>query len=154
MKKIIIIALLAVLSLSVKAQKWKYSTKVDEMTSDKLYFATIDSEPDNSTHTGITVRYSEGKNQVILSIEHGMFNIEVSGYITNTKVYVKFDDGNIETFYADPAKDNVYNLLFLHRANNFIKKLKASKKIFIKTEVYSKGSMIFSFNTDGLQWDH
>jgi len=159
MKKSILIVLLAIISLSVSAQKdttkiseWDYSNKVDEMTLDKSFYATLYNESDknNPVISALIIRYSNGKTEVLLFIHNALFNASTYGQ----QISVKFDDDKIETYNCSLPSDNTFNLLFIGSPKNFLKKIKSSKKLLLKANLYDKGDQIFHFNTDGLQWDY
>jgi len=152
--------LLASLLLSVKAQtkkdtveseNWRYSEEINEMTGKKTFRASTESSVvDEDTQSSITVRYMDGKNEVLFIVASAMFNIKVGAY----QIDAKFDDGKIEKYLCDKSDGDNFQLVFIYKNNTFIKKLKESKKLLIQCSLYQKGEKVFKFDTSNLKWGH
>ncbi|HEY4194701.1 MAG TPA: hypothetical protein VGM63_04145, partial [Mucilaginibacter sp.] len=151
--KTLITLWLVILCLSANAQTensklyWSYSDKVNEMTSDHSYYAETSDNTADVTAT-ITVRYSKGKNDVLLTVNGAIFNMTVDGMFFK----VKFDDSKIEKLSAVGSSSGGYDTIFVYATKSFIKKLKASKITFIEIELYDHGTHTFKFKTAGLVW--
>ena len=89
---------------------------------------------------------------VYFSISKGQFN----GGIDGGKVLVKFDGGNIETYYYTTANDRSMDVIFLSgKKSQFIAKLKEAKSIKVQTGFFQEGDRTFTFTTpSGLVWEH
>lgn len=151
-------ALLAFLCLSVKAQSdttktsdWEYSSSVNEMTNDKSFYAqTISDVNDANLTLELLVRYSNKENEVIITIQNAIFDIQLNGI----NIEAKFDDGKIDKYGCTTSKTNMFTTIFVYREKTFIEKLKKSKKLFIQVDVSGHGREVFKFNTENLVWDH
>jgi hypothetical protein len=160
MKKLILISLATILCLSIKAQtktdtvtseNWKYSERTNEMTNKKSYYAeTYSSILDDGTNTALTVRYLKDENDVLFTIGKALFNTGIGDY----EIQVKFDDGKIEKYRCDKAANNDFQTVFVHKANEFIKRLKSAKIVLIQCNIYQRGDMVFHFDLSGLKWEH
>lgn len=165
MKKLSLLLLLTTTGLSVKAQtsidtlnsNWAYSSKVNEMTNDTSYYAETSDNTNKVTAT-LTVRYSNGKNEVLITANNGVLNFQSSSYqgivFTTLTFKAKFDDDDIETWRANPSSDGSYRTGFIKAPQRFTKKLKKSKVTFIQVVIYNDGVYTFKFNTKNLIWDH
>lgn len=131
---------------------WEYSEQADEMTSEKYFFASIYNEQtvENPIISDLTIRYKNGKNEVVFGLSQALFNVDLYGEL----ISVKFDDGKIETFRCSKGANNNFNILFIGSEKKFIRELKNSKKLLIKVNLYKEGDAFFHFNTEGLKWEH
>ncbi|MEG0012245.1 MAG: hypothetical protein RR706_08805 [Muribaculaceae bacterium] len=141
------------------APNWEYSTGVDEMESDSIYYATCTSTNgvelkralnDELCKMDITIRYSDKQNEVLLVTNAGT----LSGVATGQTVRVKFDDGKVEDVYCSGASSLNGKVIFVSKAKRFIEKLKVSKKVKIEAEFVMEGNGVFDFDTEGLKWNY
>lgn len=141
------------------ATRWKYEEQVDQMSDKTAYFATIQSsniETFDFPHQGgsymyLTVRESpQYGTDVIIRIVPGMFNTHYDG----TSVKVRFDDEKAYNVSCNEPDDRSNDVLFLTGAKSFISKLKSHKRLLINAEFYQEGVRTFTFDIDGLQWEH
>jgi hypothetical protein len=136
---------------TLNSQNWFYSQSQNEMTGKFSYFAKLLNEPsDNKMNVVLMVRNQEGKNNVMLVIGGGLFNISGDYY----QIQLKFDDGSIDSYWTDVAADNQFNLVFMRNPNNIIKKMKQAKHIFMSAYIYGKGENVFRFEVQNLVWEH
>src|SRR6185437_7647823 len=146
MKKYILILLFGFLWVSASAQSdtssnWSYSDKINEMTNDHSYYAET-SDNTQDVKATLTVRYMKKSNEVIFTVNGGIFNIIGSGMMFKAK----FDNNSIDTF-GSIKSDSGYDTFFVYGTNRFLKKLKQSKVLFIQYNIYNHGVYTFKFNT-------
>lgn len=143
-----------------KASNWEYDTKKDEMSEKNTYYAWATSEntvnfsfPYNGgSQLSICLGHSDqnNKNFAYLHISKGQFAEAFEGGIR-----VKFDDGKLLNYAVkadmDPAKMDNDNL-YIQNTNDFIKKLKSSKKVKLEVSFFDEGYKVFNFDVEGLDW--
>ena len=129
------------------------------MATDTDYLAAIAStnqlqfkEPNDGGSTGIlTLRHLTGKNRLTLTITKGRF---MSNNPDGERVKIKFDNGRATAYDCDPGIDGKMDMLYIHSANNLIRKLSRTKKLVIEAEFLNEGPQQMYFNVDGLKWGH
>lgn len=129
---------------------WYYSAKKDPMTDELSYMAINISTNKNkvcgkSTNLSIYLHY-ENIGLVGLGLQGGMFRTEKL-----PMAYIRFDDGEIETYsVCADTPQNVY----LMQYDELVRKLKGAKKVTVKIECGDGGTSTFTFNVEGLHWNH
>lgn len=138
---------------------WVYNESVDEMTDKTCYYASIISEnsvdfdfPYNGGSTlKLTLRDSPqfGKDAYIY-ISQGQFNPSYN----NEKIKIRFDNNDPYTMKCGTPADFSTDLLFILDYKKLVKELKKAKTMKISASFFSEGTRTFTFNVDGLEWDH
>jgi hypothetical protein len=140
------------------AKSWKYSEKVDKMSSETNYYASIDANEklkfdfpyDGGSVANLTVRNKGKENEIILSVSKGQFNSKIE----NNTVRIKFDDEKpIEVPYTEPSSGSS-DLIFIGTEKEVIAKLLTAKKVLIEAEFFNEGNRQMEFNVDGFKWGH
>lgn len=139
------------------ANTWSYSTDSDKMTSNKIYYASLDANehlylkfPYNGGVTAsINVRYRDGENDAWLEISKGQF---LANAIRNQDIRVRFDSLKAITYSCGAASDGSSQTLFIP-ATSFIQHLKNSRHLVIQAQLYDNGVQEMEFNTQGFTWN-
>lgn len=99
----------------------------------------------------LTIRQSPqyGKD-IYIHISKGQFNCGVYG----ENIKVRFDDDKPITFNCIEPSDHSSDLLFIQNYKKFITRLKTASTIKIAVEFFNEGTRTFTFNTQGLDWEH
>ena len=145
---------------SEPATRWQYSEETDEMTDKTNYFAQIGSENtadfdfpyEGGSKLWLTLRnHAEYGKDICIQISRGQFNANI---IDGQTVTLRFDDEKPFTVTGMPASDGSMDLLFLRNYKKIAEKLKTAKKLLIKVEFFQEGNRTFTFDVEGLQWEH
>lgn len=140
---------------------WHYDESTDEMTDKTAYSAWIESEnsvdfdfPYNGgSYLKFYLRNSPqyGKD-AYMRISKGQFDVDYSG----TKVMVKFDDKEPMTLTCVEASDSSTDILFFRDGDygKLVKCLKEAKTMKIQAPFFTEGNRTFTFNVEGLEWNH
>ena len=130
---------------------WVYQEKVDPLTDEVSYIADCTSEEEQTVcgyltplHLGIS--NNRGFNFVMLAVEQGRLRRD-----RFPMAYVRFDNGEVEMWSVTTEAPNLQHIVDRER---FLTQLKRSKKCAIKIETYDGGTATYTFNTEGLVWDH
>lgn len=143
---------------SSSSKGWNYSEKVDKMSSETNYFASIDANEklkfdfpyDGGSVATITVRNKNKENEILLSVSKGQFNSKIE----NNTVKIKFDDEKaIEVPYTEPSSGSS-DVIFIGTEKEVIAKLKTAKKVLVEAEFYNEGNRQMEFNVEGFKWEH
>lgn len=137
---------------------WNYQEGEDKMTSEKIYFASIESKEllqfqfpfDGGVTATLTIRNKDKKNDVYLKVEKGQFNCTIEGM----NIKIRFDDEQPITFNCVEPSDGSMDKIFIHNTSMLISKLKKTKQIIIQAEFYNEGLKQMTFNVLDFQWDH
>lgn len=144
----------------VPQPNWSYSTDEDKVRGSTSYYARttstnsiFQSSPyDGQTTMDMLVREREGRgSDVLLIISSGQMMCPSYEGCEGT---VRFDDGPAEPVSFDGPADNSSETIFVSDADDFIAKLKKSKKVVIEKTLYQAGNPQFEFNVEGLKWEH
>lgn len=145
-------------STGAPASDWSYTERKDELRDKTAYYAKIDSS--NSVTFGfpyggpqslmMTVRSSPhfGRD-VLFQIPSGQFTCGID----DCRGMISFD-GKAEPLTLVEPSDHSSDVLFAKYGDAIIRKIKASKKVIVELTFYQEGSRQFTFNTEGLKWDH
>ena len=142
-----------------KRSAWEYTESVDEMTDKTAYFATVYSENsvdfdfpyDGGSTLSFTIRQSpQYGNDMYIHISKGQFNSGISG----TKIKVRFDDNDPIPVNCTTPSDYSSDILFLKGFDKLLKHLKESKTMKINVEFFNEGAHTFTFDVNGLEWNH
>lgn len=155
MKKLLILICLSLVAFSINAQ-WKYSTKKDEMSDEKIYEASLRCN---------NIRYFDfpyhGGSRLFLYIRnHPRWGTDVyiwlsNGQLLDKNIVVRFDNSSAETYYTNEPADYSSDTLFISDEKEFIEKAKKAKRIKIQVPIYNEGNVVFTFNTNTpLIWEH
>lgn len=141
------------------ASAWQYSEQIDEMTDKNTYCAytvstnevTFDFPYEGGSSLTFTIRDSPqyGKDMYI-RISKGQFNAKYNG----TKIKVRFDDDPAFDVYCNESSDLSMDILFLRGYNKILPKLKKAKTMKIAAEFFNEGVRTFTFDVEGLEWNH
>lgn len=137
------------------ADKWTYSSDVDEMTSKKSRTAMIESE--NSVefdfpyqgpqHATLVLRdHPSYGRDVLLMIQRGQ--ILCQSYETCT-IRIRFDDGEPSSWEAIGPGDNSSTSIFIQGAERFRQRMRKAKVVRIQIPVYQEGRPTFEFQVAG-----
>lgn len=149
----------AVVETVQSTSPWSYFTDTDEMTDAETYYATVESEnevefefPYNGGSTlGLTLRKSpKFGTDVYIKISKGQFMSSISG----VPVSLRIDSEKAFKTTANGASDGSSDVLFLSNAKSLIKKLKTAKTLKVEVEFFQEGYRTFTFNVEGLEWEH
>lgn len=129
---------------------WYYWDQKNPITDQVLKFAQNQSENQEkvgygSTILGLGLSYTGEVTAINFVISSGAFRSDLP------QVYVRFDNGAIETFGC--MTDGSQSLYILD-AERFMKGLKQSKLFVIQVEPSSGGKVSFTFNNSGLEWNY
>lgn len=132
--------------------QWKYSTKTDPMTDKITHYADIYSENTNyiyggDTQLGINISYEEGSPHPIVLMGLGSW-CTFRDYFP--LLYYRFDGGEME---KQAYKATAKNVIFIG-TEDWVNKLKNSKKLACKIELADGSTATFTFDTSGLKWDY
>jgi hypothetical protein len=136
---------------------WQYKQQEDKMGRGKIKTATIksvnkvefDFPYEGAQRATLQLRsHPEYGLDLILSIEKGQF---VCG-VYDCPVEIKFDDAKAEKYGGSLPDDNSSDTLFLTNQTFFVDSAKKSKKILIEASFYREGSVVFTFDSAGLEW--
>lgn len=142
-------------------QNWVYENTIDPMSSQVTHFAWVESE----NFLSFDFPYA-GEQQGILTLrEHPKYGLDVmmtieKGQILcqsyrDCQVTVRFDEEESMTWSAVGPEDNSSRSLFLRRPEDFLNRLKKSKKVAIQFTVYHGGNPVLIFPVSelhDLQW--
>lgn len=141
-----------------KIETWSYSEYTDKITNKLVKVATLKSSnyhtfdfPYNGrTYATITIRsHPKYGKDIILEMDQGQF---VCSVYSDCSVDIRFDEGAPFNVSAGEPSDNSSNVLFLRGYEKLLRKIKASKKMYISTTVYQNGSPVYEFNTEDLKF--
>jgi hypothetical protein len=138
--------------------KWKYSQEADKMTSDSIYFESVNANDlldlkfpyNGGVVARLIIRNMRGENDAMLRLSSGQFNKSIDGY----RVKARFDNKKMKTLYCSGSSDGDNSYVFLNYAHSFISKVKKSKHLIIEAELYDNGIQQMKFNITGLNWRH
>lgn len=138
---------------------WEYSEEIDEMTDKTTYIASINStnevefgfpyEGGSSLRLILRDSPQYGKD-IMISISSGQFNTDIYG----TKIKVRFDDAPAFDVKCNEPSDVSSDVLFLTNYSKLIKLMKESKTLKINAEFFQEGVHTFTFDIEGLKWEH
>ena len=140
---------------------WTYSETVDEMTDKTCYMASVVSENsaefgfpyDGGSFLTFVIRDSPqyGKDMFI-AISKGQFNCSFNG----EDIKIRFDSNEAFTVHCNGPSDMSQDYIFLNQRdfNKILKLLKESKTMKINVEFFNEGAHTFTFNVEGLEWNH
>lgn len=137
------------------ADKWTYSSDIDEMTSKKSRTGMIESE--NSVefdfpyqgpqHATLVLRdHPSYGRDVLLMIQRGQ--ILCQSYETCT-IRIRFDDGEPSSWEAIGPGDNSSTSIFIQGAERFRQRMRKAKIVRIQIPVYQEGRPTFEFQVGG-----
>ena len=135
--------------------QWTYSHDTDEMTGKVSHVATVSSEntlefefPYNgSQHARLSLRrHPRWGSDVIVGIEKGQF---LCTSYEGCTVLVRFDNGEPQSFSANPAADHSTETIFIDNYDRFLSKMRTAKQVRISPKVYQQGNVVFTFDVAG-----
>lgn len=138
---------------------WEYSEYPDEMSDDTTYLASVVSENsvdfdfpyDGGSTLTLTVRKSpQYGSDIYIKISKGQFNSGIYGQ----KIKVRFDESKAFDVNCRTASDGSSDLLFLTNYKKLVKQLKDAKVLKVSCEFWNEGTRTFTFNVEGLKWEH
>jgi hypothetical protein len=137
---------------------WIYADSKDEMTDKKEYIARIISSDiaslsppyEEGAELSMSLVTSGSNTNVLIKSSTGQINDDYD----NPTLFVRFDDEKPERWSVVESSDNDPTIRFIENDNQFVKKLKNSKKVKISVEFFQDGIHVFNFKTEGLKWEH
>lgn len=138
---------------------WEYSEYPDEMSDDTTYLASVVSENsvdfdfpyDGGSSLKLTIRKSpQYGSDIYIKISKGQFNSGIYGQ----KIKMRFDENKAFDLNCKTASDGSSDLLFLTNFKKLLPQLKQSKTLKISCEFWNEGTRTFTFNIEGLKWEH
>jgi hypothetical protein len=156
MSKLILMVMLAALSNSAWAAKWKYETYKDEMTGRTETYATKESDntvkfksPYKIRQHGNIMIINDGE-EVLFSIPEGKIKCSGENEIRGTcSISVKFDKNKAVQVGAKEFGDDSTTIEITEP--DFLKNLIAAKKIRIQVEADQNGRPEFTFDVRKLK---
>lgn len=139
---------------------WRYEEKTDEMTDQKIYFATCVSTnkeefefPYNGGSTlSIIIRNTGNQNEVIFYLSKGIMNASMG--MGNEYIQIRFDNAKAEKYVYASSANGSLEYAFPSHSQDIINKLKSAKTVKVEVPVFNTARTIFNFNTEGLIWEH
>ncbi|MCF8339213.1 MAG: hypothetical protein K9I74_14645 [Bacteroidales bacterium] len=136
---------------------WKYSENTDNMTGKPWYYAKIQSTTfldfefpyKGGSEAYLHVRYKDGQNDVMLSIDPGQF---MPG--NNQYVRVRFDQEEPVTVGYNLPEDGSMDVIFLKQPQRIIEGIRGHRKITIEAPFYQEGRQQMEFFSDNFKWEH
>ncbi len=130
---------------------WKYQTRTDPLDDAVSYLAVVQSDNkasvcDEKTYLYLGLCRNTYGNYVMLHVERGMLRQD-----RLPMAHVRFDGGEVEMWSVRPDGEQTHHIV---GADEFIQKLKKSKKCAVRIETQDGSSATFTFNTRGLVWNH
>lgn len=144
---------------TTKRTDWVYNETIDEMTDKASYTASVVSENsvdfDFPYQGGSTLQFTlrddpQYGHDAYIRISSGQFNTSFNG----TKIKIRIDSNDAMTFNCNEASDGSQDILFLKGYERIVKALKDAKTMKISAEFFSEGTRTFTFNVEGLEWNH
>ena len=140
--------------------QWQYTQEKDEMRGATTYRATNESInearfgfPYGTSGASIVLRKDpKYGNDIMFIIQSGQFTC-----FDGCSISVKFDDQKLERYSMVGTDDGSSDVLFINGNKNlkrFIDKLRQSKKVIIEASFFDHGREQFTFDTQGLKWEH
>lgn len=140
---------------AIQNSKWNYSSGEDEMSSDKIYSAVVQSnnfanfdfpyEGNQYARLSLRIHPRYGKD-VIFRIDEGQ--IQCNSY-SGCSVLVRFDDKKAVRYSAAESSDNNPKIIFIRDYNKFVENMRNSKTVKISAEIYHEGNPVFEFDVSG-----
>lgn len=135
------------------AEKWRYTSDVDQMSGARSVFALISSEntfqfgfpyagPQRAT---LTLRKHPRHGQdVIVSIERGQFLCS-----TSCDYLIRFDDGRASAFTMREPESNDSTLLFVQNTGRFMDAMRGARTVRIEGKFFQQPPVVFEFDVSG-----
>lgn len=138
-------------------EKWIYEDLKDEMRNEMTETALLRSDTihdlqfpyEGGSKLGIILYKRKDSRDAVISISKGVIMITYG----NSKIHVKFDDGEVISYVVSSPKAGVHNAVVVYDQKDFLKRLRAAKKIIIEAPIYDKGDLQFTFTNPGLKLD-
>jgi hypothetical protein len=135
--------------------QWEYSHNPDEMTGNVSHTASVQSENtvefdfpyQGAQHGRLTIRrHPRFGNDVIFGIERGQL---LCPSYDGCSVLVRFDDGQPQSFSANPPADHSSETIFIANYERFVTRMRSAKVVRISPKIYQQGNVVFTFAVDG-----
>lgn len=146
---------------TTQESKWEYETEKDEMRNASTYLArnssinTVDlGFPYHATPLTLLLRKDPKYGSDIIFVINGQY---AAGCFNGCKISAKFDNGKIENYAMVGSDSGGNDTLFIESKKSqkaFMDKLRKSKKLVIEASLYNYGEAQFSFDIQGLKWEH
>lgn len=142
------------------SSRWTYSQDEDKVRGGITYYAETvstnsiaQSFPYSDTTTmKVIVRKSPAYGtDVLLTISSGQMMCPSYDGCSGT---VRFDDGPAQRISFNGPADNSSDTVFVVGAKSFISKMKRAKRVVIEKTLYQAGNPQFTFEVEGLKWEH
>lgn len=130
---------------------WNYQDQTDPMTDKVSHIAHCVSNETQSICGSRTLLHlgllNDGSNNyVMLSVQGGVLRQNKL-----PMAHVRFDSGEVEMWSVMADGATTHHIV---KSTEFINRLKKSKKCAIKVEAQDGGTGTYTFNTEGLIWNH
>lgn len=132
---------------------WSYSTSVDKMSEEVIYYSSIKSIntvnfdfPYNGTQRAELVLRKHPRSGTSI-----MFSLNKAHFLcnrTDCHILIKFDDDPAQEYKISYPADLSRNLVFIEENDDLTLKFKKSKKILIEAMFYNHGKEVFEFNSE------
>lgn len=137
-------------------QKWNYDIDTDEMTGEKIYFASCESKNteylefpyEGGTKLILTIRNMNGKNKIYVKINKG----QLQTY--DKYVSIRLDNGKVTNYSLRGSSDGDSKFAFIYAGNSLISQFKKASVIKIQLPFYRNGKRTFTFEPGILEWNH
>lgn len=138
--------------------QWTYSESKDKMDNSITRTASIKSENridfkfpySGGTSFTLSLRKKNSNQDVMLTCSKCQFTGQLA--FDNETLRIKFDDEDSRNYSYGGPSDYSSDLIFINSEQQFISKLRLSKKLMIEAHFYDHGSSIIEFDTYGLDW--
>lgn len=147
--------MLAMISSSALAAKWKYKKVKDEMSGDTQTLASKNSLnsvnfdfPYQGKQFG-TILITDNSENVIFYIQKGQISCSGGRAYGTCFVQVKFDDNKVKNVHAKEIGDDSTTIAITEP--DFLSNLKAAKEMKLRVEVFHNGFPVFTFDVSGLK---
>lgn len=143
----------------LEGKAWIYLNRMDQMTDTPEYTAAILSKntvnfkwPYSGEQRARLILRTAPKTgkDVIFQIDKGQFLCPPG---SGCKVDVRFDDGSVITYEANPPGDYKKTTIFISGYEGFIDKLMKAKTVRLSTNIYQESNPVFVFDVQGFNHD-
>jgi hypothetical protein len=155
MKTLIALALLFISSTAFA--QWAYRSTNDQMRGTKVKFAELNS----INRAQFAFPYQGGSKLQLIIRRRSDADLDLFFWVdkgqmpchSECSLAAKFDNDDVEEWSLSGPGSGRSNILFVDKADNFLERLKAAKKLIVEVQIYDHGRVQFTFNPKGLKWE-
>jgi hypothetical protein len=145
-------------ALNENGSRWAYFGRADEMRNSTTFIASTQSintanfsfPYEGNQRMTMQLRKSPAfGNDVIFMIERG----QILCHTYDCRAAISFD-GSTEKLTLNESADNNSAVVFARYPDSIARKIKSSKRVIVEMMFYQEGTRQFTFETEGLEWDH